>query len=101
MENNQEILAQLAGIGAAMGAGKLLVSKEPLEARLVLGRIILGSGASVAAGTVYILFPTLHPLALIGIASLTGLSGAAWLELLFKRKIESLIAKEAEDKPNV
>lgn len=97
MEGNQEILTQLAAVGAAMGLGKFLVSKEPLETRLVLGRVILGSGASVAAGSIYLLFPTLHPLALIGIATLSGLAGAAWLEIMFKRKVESMIAKEKDN----
>lgn len=100
MENNQVILSYLAGIGASLGLGQLLISKEPLTVRLVFGRMILGSGASVAAGSVYILFPTIHPLALVGVASLTGLAGAAWLEVIFKKKIEGMIAKSIskEDK---
>lgn len=93
MENNQVILSYLAGIGAALGLGNLLISEEPLTIRLAIGRMLLGSGASVAAGSIYILFPTIHPLALIGLASLTGLAGAAWVEVLFKKKMESLVAK--------
>jgi len=97
--DNHVVLAYLAGIGATMGLGNLLISDEPLTTRLIFGRIILGSGASIAAGSVYLLFPTLHPLALVGIASLTGLAGAAWLEVLFKRKVESMLdkAKPGED----
>lgn len=93
MENNHVVLAYLAGIGAAMGLGNFLISGEPLVARLIFGRVILGSGASITAGSVYLLFPTLHPLALVGIASLTGLAGAAWLEVIFKRKVESMLGK--------
>lgn len=96
MNEHQSLLVYLASIGAALGLGKFLVSNEPLVWRLILGRIILGSGASVAAGCVYFIAPNLHPLALIGIASLAGLAGAAWLEIKFKQKIDSMVAtKEA------
>lgn len=98
MGDHHSILAYLATLGAALGFGKFLVSNEPLEWRLVLGRLILGSGSSVAAGTIYLLFPQMHPLALIGVASLSGLAGAAWLELKFKQKVDALLKQQAGEK---
>lgn len=97
MLDHESMLAWLASIGTMLGLGKLLISNEPLEWRLVAGRVILGAGASTAAGVVYLLVPDLHPLALIGLASLSGLAGAAWLEVKFKQKVDSILGQQNKD----
>ncbi|MDI5035939.1 phage holin family protein, partial [Salmonella enterica subsp. enterica serovar Montevideo] len=44
----------------------------PFSARLVLGRVIVGSALSVAAGVALYFVPDIHPLALAGIGSALG-----------------------------
>ena len=73
-------------LGAAMGLGKLLVSDEVLTWRLIIGRAILGAGASMIAGVVLIQIPDIPPLALLGIGSVLGTVGAQFIELRLKRR---------------
>lgn len=54
--------------------------------RLAIGRVIVGSALSVAAGSALYLVPELHPLALLGIGSALGLAGLQGVELWLKRK---------------
>ncbi|WP_331693469.1 holin [Pandoraea sputorum] len=78
--------AGLALLGAFMGLGKLLVSDEVLTIRLMVGRSILGAGASMIAGVVLIQIPDIPPLALYGIGSALGVVGAQFIEGVLKRK---------------
>ncbi|KAB0641559.1 hypothetical protein WT67_29535 [Burkholderia stagnalis] len=77
----------LAAIGGAIAMGKLLVGNEPLTARLIIGRTIVGSGLSVAAGAALTLFPDLPPLAVTGLGACFGILGQSYLELLAMRAI--------------
>ncbi|AJC16820.1 phage holin family protein [Pandoraea sputorum] len=76
-------------LGAVMGVGKLLVSDEILTWRLIVGRAILGAGASMIAGVVLIQIPDIPPLALLGIGSVLGTVGAQFIELQLKRRAGS------------
>ncbi|KUZ70658.1 hypothetical protein WI40_13815 [Burkholderia ubonensis] len=77
----------LAAIGGVIAMGKLLVGNEPLTARIIIGRTIVGSGLSVAAGAALTLFPDLPPLAVTGLGACFGILGQSYLELLAMRAI--------------
>ena len=68
MQEYEKGALTLAVMGALIALGKLLSSNEPVTARLAIGRVIVGSALSVAAGSALYLVPELHPLALLGIA---------------------------------
>lgn len=79
------LLGLLIVTGAAWGLGKLLVSDEVLSARLVIGRVLLGSCTSTVAGIGLIWIPDLHPLALIALGSALGIAGATAVESWLKK----------------
>ncbi|HCR1841723.1 phage holin family protein [Enterobacter kobei] len=86
MQEYEKGALTLAVMGALIALGKLLSSNEPVTARLAIGRVIVGSALSVAAGSMLYLVPELHPLALLGIGSALGLAGLQGVELWLKRK---------------
>ena len=67
---------------------RLLVSKEPLSARLVIGRTILGSATSLIAGVVLLQMPDISPLALVGLASALGILGSTFIEEYLKKNVD-------------
>ncbi|EAR7143831.1 holin, partial [Salmonella enterica] len=83
MQDYEKGFIALAIMGALIALGKMLNSDEPITARLVLGRVIVGSALSVAAGVALYFVPDIHPLALAGIGSALGILGLngveAWL----------------------
>ncbi|MFJ5422269.1 holin [Pectobacterium parvum] len=76
-------------VGAAIGLGKLLVSEERITFRLLVGRIILGSAASMVAGVALIQFPELPELAVLGLASALGIAGSTAIEAIIERKLRA------------
>ena len=104
MHNSHEsykLLALLVFTGAALGLGKLLVSPESLTWRLIMGRVLLGSGASTVAGIGLIWIPDLHPLALVAIGSAFGIIGSAAIEAALKKYLAAQIklhTRRATDK---
>ena len=80
-------IAILAGIGAAIGLGKLLNSDEKVTPRLVIGRAIVTAGIGAAAGAGSLLFPTASPLVLYGLAAFIASLGTSGLEMVLKRKL--------------
>ncbi len=82
--DKQTILA-LAGIGAFLAVGQLLVGGKPLTWRLWIGRLIVGAGLSMAAGAALMMIPDLPPIALVGLGSALGISGQSILECLVQR----------------
>lgn len=83
MHETQESMKMLwvfVVIGAVLGLGKLLASDEVLTVRLVIGRVLLGSGASTIAGVGLIWMPDLHPLALVAVSAALGIIGSAAIE---------------------
>lgn len=91
MQEHEKNIYILIGAGALIGLGKLLASDEKLSARLVIGRTVLGSATSLLAGVVLLQFPTIHPLALLGIASGLGILGSQTIEILLKRRAGKII----------
>lgn len=87
MQDHEKSLLTILIIGGLIGMSKLLVSKEPLSIRLVIGRTILGSAASAVAGIVLLQIPDISPLALVGIASGLGILGSTFIEEYLKNNV--------------
>lgn len=79
--------ALFALIGVSIGVGRLMVSGEPLSARLVIGRAISTGGIAMAAGAVLVWIPSLPLLGQIGIAAALASMGTSGLERLFARAV--------------
>ncbi|WP_347467498.1 holin [Burkholderia stagnalis] len=77
----------LAAIGGAIAFGKLMAEPERPKLRIIIGRTIVGSGLSVAAGAALTLFPDLTPLAVTGIGACFGILGQQFLEVLAMRAV--------------
>ena len=77
--------------GALIALGNLLVSPEQVTPRLFIGRIILGSAASMVAGAVLVWIPGLSLTAILGIGSGLGIAGHQAIELWLKRKGSTLL----------
>lgn len=84
--NPEGFLAILAGIGAAIGLGKLLNSTEKLSPRLVVGRAITSAGIGAAAGATTLLFPTADPLVMYGMAAFLSSLGTSALEAILRNR---------------
>lgn len=84
----ETFVALLAGIGAAIGLGKLLASSERLTARLVVGRAVTSGGLGAAAGATSILFPSADPIVFYGAAAVLASLGTSALEALFNRNMK-------------
>jgi len=93
MHEHERGLLMLVLGGALIGLGKLLVSDEAITVRLVIGRAVLGSAASVMAGIVLLQVPDISPLALLGIGSALGIVGAQFLETWIKRRASKLLSE--------
>lgn len=91
MQDHEKNVLMLIAVGAFIGVGKLLVSDEAISVRLVIGRAILGSAATVMAGIALLQVPDISPLALLGIGSALGIAGAQLIEMWIKRKAEKYI----------
>ena len=85
MQEHDKSILMLIVIGGLIGMSKLLVSKEPLSVRLLIGRTILGSATSLIAGVVIPQIPNVSPLSLIGLASALGILGSTFIEEYLKK----------------
>lgn len=90
MQEHDKSILMLIVIGGLIGMSKLLVSKEPLSVRLLIGRTILGSATSLIAGVVILQIPNVTPLALIGLASALGILGSTFIEEYLKNRVKNL-----------
>ncbi|PVX84360.1 phage holin family 2 [Paraburkholderia unamae] len=81
-------------MGAFIGIAKVLVGRDELTPRLILGRAVLGSATSMVAGVVLVQIPNLDPIALLGIGSALGIVGSQYIELLLRRRAKAIIGKE-------
>ncbi|BBE09679.1 Putative Holin [Mycoavidus cysteinexigens] len=84
-EHDRTLLAILAAMGAAIGIGQLLAGGEKITARLIIGRMIVGAGLSVAASSILMLLPELSPIAVTGLGAALGILGQSYLELAVQR----------------
>lgn len=88
MQEHEKSIVMIVVIGGLIGMSKLLVTKEPLSARLVIGRTILGSATSLIAGIVLLQMPDISPLALVGLASAIGILGSTFIEEYLKKNVD-------------
>ena len=91
MEEHNKTFITIALIGALIGIGQMLTSTETITAKLFIGRIILGSATSIAAGAVLIWIPDISPLAITGLASALGIAGYQVVELWLKKRAVTLL----------
>ncbi|HEQ1858127.1 phage holin family protein [Shewanella sp.] len=91
MEEHNKTFITIALIGALIGIGQMLTSTETITAKLFIGRIILGSATSIAAGAVLIWIPDISPLAITGLASALGIAGYQVVELWLKKRAITLL----------
>lgn len=88
MQEHEKSILMIIFIGGLIGMSRLLVSKEMLSARLVIGRTILGSATSLIAGVVLLQMPDISPLALVGLASALGILGSTFIEEYLKKNVD-------------
>lgn len=86
-DNPEGFLAILAGIGAAIGIGKLFISAEPVTFRSFIGRAIVTAGLGACAGAITYLMPDASPILLYGAAAGMASMGASTLEYIVKTKL--------------
>ncbi|HAU6530835.1 TPA: holin [Salmonella enterica] len=96
MQDYEKGFIALAIMGALIALGKMLNSDEPITARLVLGRVIVGSALSVAAGVALYFVTDIHPLALAGIGSALGILGLNGVEAWLRKKGIGFLGKGAD-----
>ncbi len=84
-DSNEKTLMTLAGVGAALAFGKLLAGGEKVTLRLIVGRLIIGAGLSMAAATALMMIPNVSPVALVGLGSALGILGQSFLERMVQR----------------
>lgn len=87
-----EILAWLAGIGAAIGLGQLLMSDEPLTVKRAVGRAVVTAGLSVGSACILIAIPGIPFIAQVGLAAAVASLGASGLEKLLPKLLPSFFA---------
>lgn len=88
MQEHEKSILMIVVIGGLIGMSKLLVTKEPLSVRLVIGRTILGSATSLIAGVILLQMPDISPLALVGVASALGILGSTFIEEYLKKNVD-------------
>lgn len=82
------LLTILAGVGAAIGIGKLLESGEPLKPRKAIGRAIVSGGLAAAGSLILIPYPDLPLPVVVGAGAALSSLGVSYLENLLARKLE-------------
>lgn len=80
-------IAALAGIGAFIGIGQVLVANDPITLRLLIGRAIASAGIGAAAGAVTLFAPDANPVLLYGAAAGLASVGTSTLEFILKRRL--------------
>ncbi len=75
----------LAAAGVVVGIGQLLVSKEALSWRVVIGRAMTSGGLGMAAGAALSWAPDLPLVAQLGIAAALASLGTSGLERILTR----------------
>jgi len=87
LAEHTKTLITLAGIGAAITLGKLLSDGEPMNIKRVTGRVIVGSGLSMAASAVVAVYPNLPIEAVCGVSAAFAIFGTHFLEDLVRKKL--------------
>lgn len=79
----------LSIVGAAVGLGQLLASKEKLTMRIVVGRALSSAGLGMAAGALMLVYPDINPVAMAGFAALVASLGTSALERIVQKALGS------------
>ncbi|MBK5015050.1 MULTISPECIES: phage holin family protein [Erwiniaceae] len=87
MQDHEKTLMQLLVLGGIIALGKVLASNEKITPRLIVGRVILGSAISVAAGAALVQFPDMSPLAVNGVGAGLGILGYQFCEMWLRRRL--------------
>lgn len=77
--------AMFAGMGLFISLGQMLLCKERLTVRIVLGRAISTMGLAMCAGASLAVFPGLPLIAQLGLAALLASLGTSGLEIMVQR----------------
>lgn len=77
--------AAFIALGAFIGIGQLLASKEVLTTRIIVGRALSTGGIAAAAGAVLVWVPDLPLVGQLGIAAGLASLGTSGLERMFQR----------------
>ena len=87
MDINKELSAAggLVLIGAAIGVGQLLASKETMTTRLVAGRALVSGGLGLAAAAILAWMPDLGFYAQMGIGAALASVGTSGVERMVNR----------------
>ena len=85
MDNESKSVLGLILVGAAIGLGQLLNSKETLTVRIVAGRALSSGGIGLAAAACLAFLPDLSFYTQVGIAATIASLGTSVLEGLVKR----------------
>jgi len=88
MQEHEKSLFTLVLIGALIAIGRVLASDEKITVRLFVGRMILGSALSVAAGAALVQFPDISPLAINGVGALLGIAGYQACEVWIRNRLK-------------
>jgi hypothetical protein len=72
-------------IGAAIGVGQLLASKEPMSTRLIAGRALVSGGLGLAAAAILAWMPALDFYTQMGVAAAFASLGTSAIEMLVKK----------------
>lgn len=75
----------LALLGSMVGLGQLLLTKDPITTRVVIGRAICSGALGASAAAVIAFIPTLPFAAQLGIAATIASLGTSALEKLFQK----------------
>lgn len=96
MERIIQTVGGLAAIGALVGVGQLLLSKDKLTLRLALGRAITSGGLGASAAAVMVWLPDLPPVAIAGLAAALSSLGTTGLERLLQKYLGGRTAPTQE-----
>ncbi len=80
------LLGVLVFIGALVGLGQALASKEPVTLKQTVGRTLVSMAVAIVSTCVYYLKPDADPLLVIGIGSLLSVLGSGVLTELVKSR---------------
>ena len=83
-DGQTSLLTKLIIIGSAIGLGKLMLSRERITARVLIGRMIMGAAVSPVAAVPLLRYPDMPDLVVVGLACALGIAGSAFLEECFR-----------------
>jgi disulfide bond formation protein DsbB len=88
MSEEQKTIFYLLTVGALVGLGQILASKEILTKRIVIGRMLSSAGLGASAATVLAFMPQLPIIAQFGLAAALASLGTSGLERLFQKWLD-------------